>query len=241
MTQNEDRVLMPKLEHLQFYREHGFDNFKEIDTSCLPNLKSVDVKCAVKIRLTEAELRPQLTFNPLQNLMHLKNFGVEFKNIDCFKYLSSPNLENLTIFFEKFFYKTETWTQIAENLPNLQQLVIKGIDDEDFLNFITEYIEDLLYLTENDKLKILKLHFLQDDLEIFFNNKKVVKCIGYSCEKYSQLFCSQELIRKRFTKFDFTLLTKDEFRDKFDHLTVDSVTKSDQCHDRIIVAHIYLN
>jgi len=227
--------LMPKLEYLQFYRKYGFSDFENVDTTCLPNLQSMDIKCSVKMLLTESELGHKLTINPLKNLVHLKSFGVEFEGINCLNYLSSPNLEKLVLLFENFFFKTESWTQIVENLPNLQYLVIKGVDDEDFLDFIIEHIEDLLYLTDNDRLKVLKLHFEQDDLEIFFKNRKVTKCIGFSCEKYSQLFCTQELIRKKFKNFDFTLLTKKEFGEKYENLTMDKITE-----DELIQARLFL-
>jgi len=209
-----NHFLMPNLLHLQFYKGFGFEDFEQIDTTCLPNLKTVNIKFS-QINFVDNRIKP--TVNPLQNLTHLKKICVEYQG-EYLKNLSSPNLENFTMSFYYVLFKTESWTQIAENFPNLQLLTIAQIHDENFLDFIIEHIEDLLYLTDNDRLKVLKLHFKQDDLEIYFKNRKVEKCIGYSCEKYSQLFCSQELIRKKFKNFDFTLLTKGEFDEKFDDL-----------------------
>jgi len=212
-----DHILMPNLKHLQFHEGIGFEDFELIDTSCLPNLKSVNIKFVQTNYLVEYSFGFKLTINPLQNLTHLKKICVEYQG-EYLKNLSSPNLENFTMSFYYDLFKTESWTQIAENFPNLQLLTIAQIDDENFLDFIIEYIEDLLYLTDNDRLKVLKLHFKRDDLEIYFKNRKVEKCIGYSCEKYSQLFCNQGLIRKKFKNFDFTLLTEGEFGEKFDDL-----------------------
>lgn len=219
---------MKSLTHIRCDNVAGDLLLKYIYVFAIPTLQYLNVRFSIdtEIDIEIEEIRAGLRVlgccvdmrNPLINFSNLREFHV--KNIHLkthvfSRILVSSVIEILGISYDDSLLYIDGWTELTNNLPNLQHLIIHDVD-EHFLKFF--YKNFLIFIPKLTNLKSLILgdpFDIQRVVEFFIQNAKVEKACGYCCHKFNKLLKRGNEFKNKFDGFQFILVGNEEYDERF--------------------------
>ena len=200
-----DLTFLHNLRHLRLIKALTNDDFRKIDLTQLPNLQCLNVRCNDE----------ELFVNPLENLINLKEFHIDNQSCSLFKLLASPSLKSLVISCNnRNFNGINNWTQMSQNLPNLQHLTIVNVDN---FKYFIENSQKIIQVMTSCRLKTIEIHSkVNDVLKLFIENGRVLSAQAYYCHRHGYLWSKQNILENIFGNFNLTWISEEDYFEKLD-------------------------